>query len=177
MRAEKYIREGSEDGHIVLFQQITHPVVIVKTVFIFQYIQSSAADFVRAQGADQSVFINELAAGRIDNDGIVFHQGQGFIIDEMMVGCGRIGMEGDDITLFQQCVKICIGTVFSDCVIGLEIIGQNAAAKAGQMLYDGGADFAGADDTDRTGTDIPAELSFQGIILQLRALENMTHLS
>lgn len=174
---EQYIGEGPQDGHIVLGKNIAHAAVIVQAVFIFQYIQGSGSDLSGTQGSDQGFFIDELAAGGIDDDGILLHLSQGFIIDQVVVGGGRIGMEGDDIAFLQQGIQIGIGAVLSDSVIGIEIIGKDAAAEAGKMFDDGGADLSRADDADCTGADVAAQFSLQGVVLHFGPFEDVAHLS
>ena len=62
------IREGAEDAHLIVPDDIALAVVVVETVLVFEDIESSTADFAGLQGVDQSAGVNERAARGIDDD-------------------------------------------------------------------------------------------------------------
>ena len=82
-------------------------------------------------------------------------------------------MQGDDIAFGQQSLQRHILRDLLHLCIGVQIVGQQTAAKAGQMLQYRAANAAGTDHAHRAGGDVTADLSLQRVVLRLPALEDV----
>ena len=58
---------------------------------------------------------------------------------------------------------------------GVQVVGQQAAAKARQVLQHRAADVPGADHPHRAAGQVPADLALQGVVLHLAPLEDVAH--
>ena len=95
----------------------------------------------------------------------------------MVVLLGGIGVQGDDIAFGQQGLQRHILRDLLHLCIGVQIVGQQTAAKARQMLQYRAANAAGADHAHRAGGDVPADLSLQRVVLRFPALEDVARLA
>ena len=94
-----------------------------------------------------------------------------------MVLLGGIGVQGDDIAFSQQGLQRHILRDLLHVLVRVQVVGQQAAAKAGQVLQHGAADAPGADDAHRAARDIPADLALQRVVLGFAALEDVARLA
>ena len=94
----------------------------------------------------------------------------------MVVFLGGVGVEGDNVAFCQQGLQ---GHIFSDLLyllVGVQVVGQQAAAKAGQMLQHRLANAAGANNAYGAAGNIPADLALQGVVLHFSTLQDMASL-
>ena len=90
-----------------------------------------------------------------------------------MVFLRGVGVQGDHVALRQQGLqRHILGDLFHLIVL-VEVVGQQAAAEAGQMLQHRAANAPRADDAHRAGGDVPADLALQRIILCFAPLEDV----
>ena len=86
-------------------------------------------------------------------------------------------MQGDDITLGKQGVQRHILRDPLYLVALVQVVGQQTAAKAGQVLQHSLSDASRANDTHSAVGDIPSELALQGVVLHFATLEDVPRLA
>ena len=70
------------------------------------HVESRAADQVVVERPDKVVIADERAAAFVDYDGALLHFLEGFLIEHMVVILSKVHVDGDNIRLCKQCIKI-----------------------------------------------------------------------
>ena len=156
---------------------VAHAVIIVQAVLVFQHVQRRAAQLSAFQPGDEGIAVDQLAAGGVDDHRAGLHGRNGFGIDQMMVLLRGVGVQGNDVAFSQQGLQRHILGDLLHLVVLIQVVGQQAAAEAGQVLQHRAADASRADDAHRAGGDVPADLTLQGVILCFAPLEDMPGLA
>ena len=70
--------------------------------FILEDVECRCGESAGGQGIVERRFINQGAAGRVDQQGPRIQQFQTFVVDEMPGGCGRRGMQSHSVGLAES---------------------------------------------------------------------------
>ena len=172
VRTQNHVREGAQQRHIAVRNHVADTIVVIKTVLLLEHIESRAADFAALERLHQSVSINQLAAGGVDNQHAILHPGERLAVQQMIVLLRRVGVQGDHIRAGKQLLQRNIIRVFFRLRIPVGIVAEDFAAKARQMLNDSGADMAGTDDPHRLKADVRTDFAAQRVVLESGTVED-----
>lgn len=129
------------------------------------HIESGMADDTAVEGVEQGRFVNQAAAGDIDEDGVGFHGGEGGSIDHVPRFVGQWGGEDDAIDLRQavnqrvRMVDLC-GAIGG---AGSSAQARDMGAKGSEALAGFLADCAVADDQPPAAGDLAEGDAFPGL--------------
>ena len=170
---QDHIGHAAQSRQLRVRDHIAHAIIIVQAVLIFQHVQARRANLAAFQPGDQCIAVDQLAAGGVDDGHARLHALNCFGVDEMVILLRSVGVQSDDIAFRQQGLQRHILGDLLYLVVGVQVVGQQAAAKAGQMLQHRAANAACTDHTHSAGGNIAADFSLQGVVLRFAALEDV----
>ena len=177
MVGQDHVGHGAQGSQLRVRDHIAHAVVVVQAVLVFQHVQTGSTHLPAFQRSQQSVAVDQLAAGGVHDGHTGLHLGKGIGVEQMVVLLGSVSVQGDDIALRDQGLQRHILCDLLHLIVLVQVVGQQFTAKAGQVLQHGLPDAPRADNAHGAVGDVPADLALQGVVLQLTALEDMPRLA
>ena len=131
VRAYDDIGIAAQQVQFAVRDSLPHAVVIVNTGLILNDVEARAADLAAFQPGDQCITVDQLAACGVDDGHARLHALNCFGVDEMVILLRSVGVQSDDIAFRQQGLQRHILRDLLHLRIGVQIVGQQTAAKAG----------------------------------------------
>ena len=177
MVGQDHVGHGAQSSQLRIGDHIAHAVVVVQAVLVFQHVQTGSTHLPAFQRSQQSVAVDQLAAGGVHDGHAGLHLGKGLGVEQVVVLLGSVGVQGDNIALGKQGLQRHILCDLLYLIVLVQVVGQQFTAKAGQVLQHGLPDAPRADNAHGAVGDVPADLALQGVVLQLAPLEDVSRLA
>lgn len=150
MRGNDSVLEGFQDDVIVVGDAAV--VIVIDADHVILTLKAVHADRAYTAGlnaVDQSTGVDQCAACAVDDDNTRLHLLNSLGVDHMVGAVVEEGVQRDDIGLrIQRFERNVLHAHLLHFFGRVRVMCDNAAAKAGQIVNDGLADTAGADDAD-----------------------------